>query len=454
MKQHIRSYLIFCILLIVCLVCISCSNDPEEDALNKQNNIKETISNEQIKEEVKEEYIEEDKLQLETASTSEDVSEPRVEISNDFLKNFYDFTERTSAHLFQENISENQIYAPFNSYLALSMLCEMVEEEARREIEEVLGISDVEPNRSEVIITINTLEKSRTNLGRLNINSSLWLNDQLSYQEPMLDIFHNQYGTEIYKGDLKELEFQNSMSKWVSDNTNNEFQPSYHNMTNNVDPFAFISLNTLNFYNEWLYPFEEEDTRVESFILRDRNELNCDFMNMERSFHPFMVGEDYVSTICLLKENESMLFILPDQGLLIEDFLEQRGKLSGIISDWTSEEFSFGKVRLSVPKFSYDGDVDLMETAKAMGIKKIFDKESKAFSVFSDESLYISDIKQASKISIDEKGCSASSYTEIIAMGSGVSKDEIEINLNRPFIYVLYKDKVPFLVGLVQNPLG
>jgi len=220
-----------------------------------------------------------------------------------------------------------------------------------------------------------------------------------------------------------------------------------------------LFLSTLDFYDDWLNPFNEEDTRPDTFFISDNEKITCDFMNMEERDHPFMVGEDFISTVCVLKGHESMLFILPEEGLSVDDFIGEKGKLSEIIYGWTDEEapvkkVSAGKVKLSVPKFAYENEIDLKETAEKMGIKKIFDKNSRAFSSFADEDIYLTDISQASKIEINEKGCSASSYTEIAAVGAVASKDEAEVILNRPFIYILYKDKIPFLAGVVRNPIG
>ncbi|NLO09873.1 MAG: serpin family protein [Clostridiales bacterium] len=437
MKQIIKRYLLFCNVLLICMIYVSCSGDIEYKDLNKgKGSVSDVI--------------------IETTENVMPVNDSshKEEISNEFLQKFYDFTEQTSVDIFQQNIDENQIYAPLNLYLSLSMLNELSVGEAREEIEEALGISDAKDNALELDTAIYALEKRRLALGRLNINNSLWLSDELSYQDDLLDMLQNQYKTEIYKGDLKSSIFQDKMTKWVYENTNSEFQPDYHKSLDVTDPHAFISLNTLDFYNEWLNPFDEEDTRAESFFLSGNEEISCDFMKMEDLFHPFMIGEDYKTTICILKENESMLFILPEEGLLVEDFIEKRGKLSDIIYDWTNNKFSMGKVKLSVPKFAYENEIDLKVTTESMGIKRIFDINSKAFSGFADENIYITDIWQASKIEIDEKGCSTSSYTEIRAQGSGVSKNEVEIYLNRPFIYILYKDKVPFLIGVVRNPIG
>lgn len=463
MKQPIKLY--SCIIIIACIFCTSCSDKKDYDSLESQN-IKLEESQEPVKQQVDtwEKNLDNNSqsttdliADTEEADSSINISDQKEDISEDFLRNFYDFTEETLVHVTKDHEGENLIYAPLNLYLSLSMLNELSEGEAKAEIQEALNISDAKDNALELNTAISILEKRRLPLpiGRLNINTSLWLSDEFNYQDDLLNTLQSYYGTEVYKGDLKNRDFQALMTKWVYENTNFAFQPDYTDSLDVGDPFSFISLNTLDFYNEWIYPFKEEDTKTGTFFLGDHKEINCDFMKKEYSDGSFMVGEDYISTMCYLQEFESMLFILPKEGLSVDDFIEKRGNLSDIIYDWTNNQVSMGKVTLSVPKFSYEDNIDLIPTVERMGIKKIFEQNSNAFSIFTDEKIWVSDILQASKIEIDEKGCTASSYTELgVRISAGGTKDEIEINLNRPFIYILYKDKVPFLVGIVRNPLG
>ncbi len=468
MKQLIKHYSMFYIMAIACILCVSCSGKKENDSLKDQNHkVEQEQEQVELPVETSGNYL--DNNSESTSDMITDIAETdlpannygnKEDISNDFLHNFYDFTEQTFAQVIRDNEEKNQIYAPLNLYLSLSMLNELSEGEAKDEIQKAINISDAKENASELNTAISSLQETRMfPICRLNINTSLWLDDALNYQDDLLNILQSQYNTEIFKGDLKDSEFQNSMAKWLYSNANFEFQPDYHKSLEKsldlTDPLAFISFSTLDFYDEWLKPFNEEDTRTDTFFLSDNEKIACDFMNMEDWDHRFMVGEDYISTECILKGGvEYMLFILPKEGLSVDELIEEKGKLSDIIYDWNNGQASLGKVKLSVPKFAYENEIDLTPTTDRLGIKKIFEKNSKAFSSFADEDIYITGIRQASKIEINEKGCSASSYTEIHGQISAGSKGEAEIILNRPFIYLLYKDKVPFLVGVVRNPLG
>lgn len=72
--------------------------------------------------------------------------------------------------------------------------------------------------------------------------------------------------------------------------------------------------------------------------------------------------------------------------------------------------------------------------------------------------LYIDSITQESFLKIDEKGIEASANTEEMMKFTGMSKNDgvLDMNLNRPFIYIITKyiegREVPIFMGVYQNP--
>lgn len=111
-------------------------------------------------------------------------------------------------------------------------------------------------------------------------------------------------------------------------------------------------------------------------------------------------------------------------------------------------------MKFSVPKFNCSSKIDLKTIAEKMQVNQLFDSSSNAFDSFSNDPLYLTDIKQEASISIDEMGCSVASFSGAYAMGSATAKKkEIEICLNRPFYYILCKDEIPFLIGIIDNPV-
>ena len=61
---------------------------------------------------------------------------------------------------------------------------------------------------------------------------------------------------------------------------------------------------------------------------------------------------------------------------------------------------------------------------------------------------------QAARVKIDEEGVEAAAYTEISVNDSAPMEPPsvVEMNLNRPFLFVIFSDDdVPLFVGTVQT---
>ena len=66
----------------------------------------------------------------------------------------------------------------------------------------------------------------------------------------------------------------------------------------------------------------------------------------------------------------------------------------------------------------------------------------------------LSSARQASRVSIDEHGCTAATFTVLMGVGAGLPEDyTLEMNLDRPFIFaILGNNQVPLFLGTVYNP--
>ena len=72
------------------------------------------------------------------ADNTEEVYQ-ELTIDQQQLPEYYDFVSKTYNDILSEKENENIVYAPMNFYLSLSMLSEMTENEARKELQNALG---------------------------------------------------------------------------------------------------------------------------------------------------------------------------------------------------------------------------------------------------------------------------------------------------------------------------
>lgn len=460
MKKYLKTVLIpICMVLI--LTCLTaCANQANEgNTLVEYLDSKPSLQNE-ISDEEQNEISDSDGEQNEISDSDEEQLEAAYqeqETDPQQLKEYYDFILKTFRYMLAETENYNITYAPINFYVSLSILSEMTENEAEKELQDALGYADLNKHTTGLQNLVNSLKKRKQFnqegiYGRLNLDTSFWLQDTLQYQEAVMNTIQKQYSLEVFEGDFKNSEFQKQMTNWVYEKTNHSLQPQFKDLMNTTEDNAFCIISTLDFFGEWSQPFKTEDTEKGIFFCDDGMQVECEFMSFEKPYAPYLAGDDYISTELSFVTGERMIFILPDETQAIRDFWKE-DRLTDILSAWGNDDFSVAKMKFSVPKFNCSGKTDLKTIAEKMQVNQLFDPSSDAFVSFSNEPLYLMDIKQEASISIDEMGCSVASYTAVSGQSSAPEQtEEVDIFLNRPFYYILCKNEIPFLIGIVDNP--
>ena len=86
----------------------------------------------------------------------------------------------------------------------------------------------------------------------------------------------------------------------------------------------------------------------------------------------------------------------------------------------------------------------------------VFDAAVSDFSPLTKDtaSVFVSQVKHAARVKIDEEGCEAAAYTVIAMCGSAMPpKDEVEFVLDRPFLFAITgRDGLPLFIGIVNQP--
>ena len=151
-----------------------------------------------------------------------------------------------------------------------------------------------------------------------------------------------------------------------------------------------------------------------------------------------------------------MWFILPDEGVTIDELLAdpQLGEFIAAGDEWENQKQLM--VNLSLPKFDLTSRLDIKEKLRELGIEAVFDPNKAEFSaVKSDyENPYIRSVDHSVRLTVDEEGVSAAAYTEMMMLGAAAPPDEeIDFTLDRPFIFVLESYLgLPLFVGVVNQP--
>ena len=114
-------------------------------------------------------------------------------------------------------------------------------------------------------------------------------------------------------------------------------------------------------------------------------------------------------------------------------------------------------VNQALPKFDIAGEADLMEGLRALGVTDVFDSGRADFSPMTEasEGIYVSQVKHAARVAIDEEGVTAAAYTVMDAAGSDMPpEEEVDFVADRPFLFAVTGPSGQLLfAGVVNQPV-
>jgi serine protease inhibitor len=215
---------------------------------------------------------------------------------------------------------------------------------------------------------------------------------------------------------------------------------------------GMVLINALYFKSSWQDSFETKDTRDTDFHLA----------NGSMKPVPMMKGgiqllsaaqKDAFAAVRLPYEATGYSLILVvnrEKPARIAEFAPVAGWLDGVgLSDHN--------VTLSVPRFSFNGGVDLLPALDAMGLAPARLRPD-AFAGFSDIPLQISAVPHKVAITVDEGGTTAAAATTILAP-SGSAPEPIGIQsldfvADKPFMFALHEEDtgLTLMVGYIGDP--
>lgn len=334
------------------------------------------------------------------------------EISDSFRKSLKQFSFESGSTVLKQ-VSENGSYSPLSLYYALAMAGCGAEGETATQILKVLGAENQEElmEQCRKLYTWHTYreqwESARMKqYGADNYNSkiqlanSLWISDWLEVKEDYQKTAAEQFFASSFGVDFESLETGERISGWIFKKTNEAIKPQ---ITPEKDTLLAI-VNTLYFYGGWITPFEEGMTKTDEFTQEDGTKVSCPFLNRKESMGSFKRVDGYLVSCLYTNNNCQMVFLLPDEGKTVGEFLESPELLQEAMSmdeAMDKAKWSRGIVTWKLPKFSFGSSFDLKQALQSMGTDRMFE-ETAEFGAISAQPLKVDSVIQETHIGVDE----------------------------------------------------
>lgn len=223
-----------------------------------------------------------------------------------------------------------------------------------------------------------------------------------------------------------------------------------------TDQTRNIIINSIILQMKWSRPFNENATRMKLFHVNHKDPE--DVMTMTSSELQLLSWKDYgngVTSIILSLEDPdfSVEFVRPSETNS-ESLKEAENIVYTRKTDTKNDLFKL----VQIPKFNLTSNIDLKKIFMSLGVKKAFIPNEANFTLMftssQNESLYISNIYQQTKVGVDENGILAASATAVVVGTTSIahSDDAKQFILDRPFLALIkFKDFVLFTLRIL-NP--
>ena len=361
----------------------------------------------------------------------------------------YDDTDFNFKFLKMENKKENKIYSPLSIRYALKMLSDGANGTTKEQIDNLIGNGNL--SKYDDIEDI------------LSLANAMYIRN--SYEEYVKD----EYKTHLlnaYNAEVKYDAFKNAknINTWIENKTFGQIKNMLSDESVSNGDNKLILINALAIDMEWKTKFEAEDTREGVFYLDDGSDMGATMMAMETKSEDisYYEGDDVTAISMDLEEydEEQMEFIaiMPDENLseYVENF--EIENLEDIDDNLKTASDNEGGIHLTIPRFSFDYSLDMVEDLEKLGIVDAFSEKTADFSNMSTtDSMFVGDVLHKANIDFSEEGVKAAAATVIYMNDLSAIRDGEEpvlIKIDKPFMYVIRDKKTGeiWFTGTVYEP--
>ena len=191
---------------------------------------------------------------------------------------FLHFTKETGTLLSAE---ENTVLSPANLYLAFAMLSETTDGDSRAQLLSLLGLENTDASRAAGNYVWRNLY-GETSTGKTLLGSSVWLNENVPYNEETLRLLAEQYLASTFSAPMGDEKTDKAIGEWINENTGNLLQDAAGEIQTKPETVMLL-LTTLYFKDQWRDEFWAKETRQDVFTAADGAQQTVDFMHTKNA---------------------------------------------------------------------------------------------------------------------------------------------------------------------------
>ncbi|MDE5966447.1 MAG: serpin family protein [Lachnospiraceae bacterium] len=367
----------------------------------------------------------------------------------------------------------NYMISPASAQMALAIAANGADGQTKRELEQVLWgrmpleagqAADTEEKQDIDMLSryLNTYVEQLTGSEQVHFQNAnaLWVYDNSHVSSGMENLITVRedylkkvaaFHAEVYQAPFDDTTVTD-INGWVNYNTNGMIPSILEFIPNGA---VMYIINAITFEGKWVDQFSPEQMEPDfAFTAADQSVQTVE--GMRDNLHGYL--EDAHAT-GFLKYYDGGKYafaaILPEKGMSPEDYISHLSAEQFIQLFQNADKMQ--PVRVTMPKFSSEYQVELREALEALGMKEAF-LDTADFSLMADTAtgvLKIDQVLQKTFIEVDENGTRAAAATALdMDMLTAIREDEPkEVILDRPFIYAVMdmENNLPIFLGVLNS---
>lgn len=353
----------------------------------------------------------------------------------------------------------NVLVSPFSLIAALLMTRAGSVGVTRAEIDGALHLD----SSGDVDAAFNTLDQllasragdfvgpdGKTRKVQLASANAVWAQRGYPFEAAYLDRLARDFGAGVRLVDYRSnaAEARRTINRWVAERTSDKIDELIPDGV--LDAMTRLVLTNAIYMNAaWAEPFEPTATRTAPFHRLDGSTVDVPFLRQTNSVR-YSRGPGWQSVELPYAGGKlAMQIVLPDEGRLAT----VEGLLSNGLSAF-SDAATETVIELSLPKFKYRVNRDLVDVLVAMGIRSLFGADADLSGITTAERLYVSDIIHEAVIDVSEYGTEAAAATAVVIKATAAPTPPIAFIVDRPFLFSIrdVETKVVIFAGRVVDP--
>lgn len=378
-------------------------------------------------------------------------SKIKVTVPLDIKQSLYHIVSQLTADYFKASEQPNQIFSPLSLWYALGVLREGASGDTLEELNQLMNLSaafdssKVVPHLS---ASLNFMEESIMTVEQEE--NGILLSNGLFFDQAYVNNLRKIYwkkaatiwNTETAAVDFtKKLRTEEIIRHWVSEKTNHFIED--YKATFDSSGTAILNIyNVLYLKDHWQKPFNPLGDQVYN---SPGGEVLVPYMGKVIEDAHYFDHEKAQVVAFPSEKGIKAWFLLPKDQLKPIDLISHLDELL--------QDGDVSSVNFQAPTLDIEGDnISLKDLLQGKGYSKLF-HEAQLDGMVQGLKVAVSEIKQKTKLQMDELGFKAAAITEIgIAMRSMPTRDPISFLIHKPYLLVIEYQSLPLFIAQVTNP--